>query len=155
MPSLVASAERLIPDSPDRLYTLVADFVDHHPHILPPAFSDFRVETGGVGLGTITASTFSMGGRRQTLRTRVVRAEPGRVIEEIVLGRPMTTTFTFRSDAAGTRVAIDTTWRPARGIAGFLERRFAPAMLSRIYEDELARLDAYAASLRAQERAAA
>jgi ribosome-associated toxin RatA of RatAB toxin-antitoxin module len=150
MSSLVASAERLIPDSPDRLYALVADFIEHHPHILPPVFSDFRVETGGVGLGTVT-----VGGRRQTLRTRVVRAEPGRVIEEIVLGRPMTTTFTFRSDVAGTRVAIDTTWRPGRGVAGVLERRFAPRRLSRVYEDELARLEAYAASIRAEERAAA
>jgi ribosome-associated toxin RatA of RatAB toxin-antitoxin module len=155
MSSLVASAERLIADSPDHLYGLVADFVEHHPHILPPAFSDFRVETGGVGLGTITSSTFSMGGRRQRLRTRVVRADPGRAIEEIVLGRPMTTVFTFRPDVAGTRVAIDTTWTPSRGIGGFLERRFAPRMLTRVYEDELARLEAYAASVRRDGRAAA
>ena len=149
MTTLTASAERLIADSPDHLYELVADFAEHHPHILPNAFSDFTVESGGVGVGTITSSTFRMGGRTDRIRTRVVRAEPGRVIEEIVLGRAMSTTFSFRPDVAGTRVAIDTTWRPMGGISGFLERRFAPRMLSRIYAEELERLEAYARDHRA------
>ena len=152
MSTLTASAERLIADSPDHLYELVADFREHHPKILPPAFRDFTVESGGSGVGTITASTFRMGGRTDRIRTRVVRAEPGRLIEEVVIGRPMTTTFTFRSDVAGARVAIDTTWRPMGGISGVLERRFAPAMLSRIYQDELERLDRYAADQRAARR---
>ena len=145
---LTASAERLIADSPEHLYELVADFVEHHPHILPKAFSDFTVESGGVGVGTVTASTFRMGGRTDRIRTRVVRAEPGRLIEEIVLGRVMTTTFTFRPDVSGTRVAIDTTWQPTGGLSGFLERRFAPRMLSRIYAEELERLAAYATEQR-------
>ena len=153
--TLVAAAERRIADSPDHLYELVADFVQHHPHILPPAFSDFRVESGGVGVGTVTASTFRMGGRTDRIRTRVVRAEPGRVIEETVLGRTMHTTFTFRPDVAGARVAIETTWEPMRGIRGFLERRFAPKMLSRIYADELERLERYAADQRGLVAAAA
>lgn len=148
MTTLTASAERLIADSPGRLYELVADFAEHHPHILPNAFSDFTVESGGVGIGTITASTFRMGGRTDRIRTRVVRAEPGRLIEEVVLGRVMTTTFTFRPDVSGTRAAIDTTWRPAGGLSGLLERRFAPRMLSRIYAEELERLETYAAELR-------
>jgi hypothetical protein len=89
-----------------------------------------------------------MGGRTDRIRTRVVRAEPGRLIEEVVLGRVMTTTFTFRPDVAGTRVAIDTAWRPAGGLSGLLERRFAPRMLSRIYAEELERLETYAAEVR-------
>jgi ribosome-associated toxin RatA of RatAB toxin-antitoxin module len=154
MTTLTASAERLIADSPEHLYELVNDFAEHHPRILPKAFSDFTVETGGVGVGTVTASTFRMGGRTDRIRTRVVRSEPGRLIEEIVLGRVMTTSFTFRPDVSGTRVAIDTTWRPAGGISGLLERRFAPRMLSRIYAEELERLDAYAAEQRAAQRRA-
>jgi ribosome-associated toxin RatA of RatAB toxin-antitoxin module len=153
MSTLTASAERLIADSPEHLYELVADFAEHHPHILPKAFSDFSVESGGVGVGTVTASTFRMGGRTDRIRTRVVCAEPSRIIEEIVLGRSMTTSFTFRPDVSGTRVAIDTTWRPAGGLNGFLERRFAPRMLSRIYAEELERLERYAAAQRAAEPA--
>ena len=32
----------------------LADMRDHHPRFLPPAFSDFQVESGGVGAGTVT-----------------------------------------------------------------------------------------------------
>jgi hypothetical protein len=151
MSTLTASAERTIAASPEALYDIVADFTTHHARILPPAFSDFRVESGGIGVGTVTSSRFTIAGRTDTVRTRVVRAERGRVLEEVVLGRPMQTTFTFRPDVSGARVAIDTTWQPSRGPLGFLERRLIPSRLSRIYADELDRLAAYVASLRSEE----
>lgn len=146
MTTLVATAERTIAAPADTLYDYVADFREHHRRILPPAFSNFRVEAGGVGVGTVTSSTFSMGGQTRILRTRVTRVEPGRLIEEIVLDQPMTTVFAFAPGADGTTVRIETTWQPAAGIGGFLERLFAPRQLARIYADELSRLDAYAAS---------
>ena len=35
-------------DAPaDRVYLYLADMRDHHPRFLPPAFSDFQVESGG------------------------------------------------------------------------------------------------------------
>ena len=147
MTTLVAAAERTIEAPADTLFQYVADFRDHHPHILPPAFRDFRVESGGVGLGTVTSSRFRMGGRTQQIRTQVSRVEPGRLIEEVVLDQPMTTTFAF--DPTGPSAAIvriETTWQPGPGVAGLLERLFAPRMLARIYADELARLEAYAAA---------
>jgi hypothetical protein len=148
--TLVARAERAIDAPADDLYTYVADFTQHHPHILPTAFSDFRVEEGGVGVGTITSSRFTVGGRTSTIRTPVVRAEPGRVVEEVVLDQPMTTAFTFTPVDGATRVAIETRWTPRTGLAGLLERLFAPRMISKVYAEELRNLDAYAA-----ERAAA
>src|SRR5215212_1142819 len=147
MSMLSASAERAIAASPDALYDVVADFATHHARILPPAFSDFRVESGGIGVGTVTSSRFTIVGRTETVRTQVIRAERGRVLEEIVLGRQMQTTFSFRPDVAGTRVSIDTTWRAARGLAGFIERRLVPSRLARIYADELDRLAAYVVEL--------
>ena len=147
MTTLTAAAERTIPTAADTLFGYVADFERHHPHILPPAFRDFRVESGGVGLGTVTSSRFTLGGRTQSIRTRVTRIEPGRLIEEEVLDQPMTTTFAFDpTDAAAASVRIETTWQARPGFAGILERLFAPRLLAKVYADELARLEAYAAA---------
>ena len=146
MTTLVAAAERTIHAPVDTLYDYVADFREHHPRILPPAFSDFRVDEGGIGVGTVTSSKFRMGGQTQVVRTRVSRVERGRLIEEVVLDRPMTTTFAFTPNAAGATVRIETTWEPGHGIRGVLERLFAPTQLARVYADELRRLEAYAVS---------
>jgi len=144
--TLTAAAERTIHAPAADLFTYVADFVDHHPRFLPPAFSDFTVEAGGVGVGTVTSSNLRIGGRTQRLRTRVTRAEPGRLVEEIVLGRPMTTTFSFAPTGDGTLARIETAWTPSGGLAGLLEKLFAPRAVSKVYADELDRLAAYAAS---------
>ena len=153
--TLVAAAERTIDAPAADLYTYVSDFVAHHPHILPRAFSDFTVESGGVGLGTVTSSTFRIGGRTQHVRTRVTRTEPDRLIEEIVLDQPMTTTFTFEPSGTGTVARIETAWTPGTGLAGVLERLFAPRALSKIYAEELTNLARYAATEAAATEAAA
>ena len=145
MTTLTATAARTIAKPADHLYSLVADFRDHHPHILPPNFGDFRVLSGGIGLGTETFSTMTLGGRTQTIRTRVTRAEAPTLIEEMVVDRPMTTTFAFTPTDEGTTVRIETSWLPGTGLPGLLERWFAPRMLARVYADELRRLEAYAA----------
>jgi polyketide cyclase/dehydrase/lipid transport protein len=144
--TLTAVAERTIAAPADELFTYVADFRTHHPRILPPAFQDFTVVSGGVGLGTVTSSRFTLGGTTETIRTRVSRVEAGRLIEEVVETRPMTTTFRFLPGGNLTTVRIETTWEPRRGVRGLLERVFAPRMLSRVYADELGLLDQYAAS---------
>jgi hypothetical protein len=42
-------------DAPaDTVYRYVGDMREQHPRYLPPAFSDFRVGSGGVGAGTIS-----------------------------------------------------------------------------------------------------
>jgi uncharacterized protein YndB with AHSA1/START domain len=146
MAALTAAAERTIAAPADELFTYVSDFRTHHPRILPPAFQDFTVESGGVGLGTVTSSRFTLGGTTETVRTRVTRVEPGRLIEEEVETRPMTTTFRFLPGGDLTTVRIETTWTPRSGVRGVLERLFAPRMLARIYQDELGLLDEYASS---------
>lgn len=146
MTTLVAAAERTIAAPAETLYDYVADFREHHPQILPPAFSNFRIESGGIGVGTVTSSRFSLGGQTRVVRTVVSRVEPGRLIEEIVLDQPMTTRFAFTPSDGGATVRIETKWQPGGGIGGFLERLFAPRQLARVYADELSRLDANAAS---------
>jgi hypothetical protein len=45
----VVSAEAVVDAPADRVYLYLADMREHHPRFLPPAFSDFRVESGVSG----------------------------------------------------------------------------------------------------------
>ena len=78
----------------DVVYALIADMREHHPRFLPPAFSDFRVESGGVGAGTITRFKVTAGGRTRDYRMKVDEPEPGRVLTESDTSSSMVTTTT-------------------------------------------------------------
>ena len=51
MARILISAERSVEAPAETVYGYIADMREHHPRFLPPAFSDFRVESGGVGAG--------------------------------------------------------------------------------------------------------
>jgi len=144
MAKIVVSAERAIDAPADEVYRYVADMRDHHPRYLPPAFSDFRVESGGVGAGTITRFTVTAGGRTREYRMRVDEPEPGRVLTESDTGSSLVTTTTVTPRDGASLVQIATTWDGAGGIGGFFEKTFAPRVMRTIYADELERLNAYA-----------
>ncbi|MFL5823337.1 MAG: SRPBCC family protein [Solirubrobacteraceae bacterium] len=144
MPLIQVSAERAIDAPTEAVYGYLADMREHHPHFLPPAFSDFRVETGGVGAGTITTFRVSAGGRSRAYRMQVAEPEPGRVMTETDMNSSLVTTFTVEPQGTGSLVRIATGWQGASGIGGFFERLFAPRVMRGIYDDELERLNAYA-----------
>ena len=132
-------------DAPaDAVYRYIADMREHHPRFLPPAFSDFRVEFGGVGAGTVTRFTMTAGGRTREYRMQVAEPEPGRVLTESDTNSTAVTTFVVSPSGAASLVRIFTAWDGAGGIGGLFERMFAPRVLRAIYADELRRLDAYA-----------
>jgi uncharacterized protein YndB with AHSA1/START domain len=141
---LSVSAERTVAAPADTVYGYFADMREHHPRFLPPAFSDFRVESGGVGAGTITRFKVTAGGRSREYRMQVAEPEPGRVMTESDTGSSLVTTTTVSPQGDASLVRITTTWDGAGGIGGFFERMFAPRVLRGIYADELDRLDAYA-----------
>lgn len=128
----------------DKVYGYFADMREHHPRFLPPAFSDFRVESGGVGAGTITRFKVTAGGRTREYRMQVAEPEPGRVLTESDTASSLVTTTTVSPQDGASLVRITTTWDGAGGIGGFFERMFAPRVMRGIYADELERLDAYA-----------
>jgi hypothetical protein len=144
MAAIHVSAEGPVGAPPDSVYRYLADMRTHHPKFLPPAFSDFRVESGGVGAGTIIGYTLTAGGRTRPYRAQVAEPEPGRTLTESDMNSTAVTTFTVTPEGAVSRVKIATTWQGAAGIGGFFERLFAPRVLRGIYEDELRRLDTYA-----------
>jgi uncharacterized protein YndB with AHSA1/START domain len=143
MAKVNASAERTIDAPAERVYGYLAD-MHQHPHFLPPAFSDFQVEQGGVGEGTVTSFTVTAGGRTRNYRMRVTEPAPGRTLMESDANSSLVTTFNVEPQDGKSLVRIHTSWDGAGGIGGFFERTFAPKAMRRIYLDELDRLNAYA-----------
>ncbi|HET6794444.1 MAG TPA: SRPBCC family protein [Acidimicrobiales bacterium] len=144
MGTIKVEAEKTIAAPAAAVYGYLADMREHHPHFLPPAFSDFVVESGGVGAGTVTRFKVTAGGRTREFRVTVAEPEPGRVMTETDANSSSVTTFTVIPDGDRSLVRIATTWDGAKGIGGFFERLFAPRVMKGIYADELERLDAYA-----------
>jgi hypothetical protein len=140
----VAAAEDTVDAPADTVYGYIADMRDHHPRFLPPAFSDFQVESGGAGAGTVTRFKMTAGGRTREYRMKIAEPEPGRVLTESDMNSSAVTTFTVAPRDGASLVKISAAWDGASGIGGLFERMFAPRVLRAIYADELKRLDAYA-----------
>ncbi len=58
----IISASATIPARRERVYSLIANYNDGHPRILPRQFSGLIVERGGVGAGTIIRFQMSVFG---------------------------------------------------------------------------------------------
>ncbi|HEX5506193.1 MAG TPA: SRPBCC family protein [Thermomicrobiales bacterium] len=144
MAEISVAAEGPVGAPAERVYGYLADYRQHHPRFLPPAFSDFQVDEGGIGAGTVFRCRFMAGGRTRNFHMRVTEPEPGRVLAESDTASALVTTFTVTPEGDTCRVRIATTWPGAGGVGGFFERLFAPRALQRIYADELGRLDRYA-----------
>ena len=146
MGTMHVRAEGIVGAPAERVYGYLADMREHHPRFLPPAFSNFEVESGGVGAGTVVRFTMTAGRRTREYRMIVAEPTPGRVLTESDADSSLVTTFTVTPEGERSRVEISTTWDGAGGIGGFFERTFAPRVMQRLYADELARLDEYARS---------
>ena len=143
MAKVKASAERTIDAPAEQVYGYLAD-MHQHSRFLPPAFSDFKVEEGGVGAGTVTSFAVTAGGRTRNYRMRITEPEPGRTLVESDANSSLVNTFNVEPQGDKSLVRISTSWDGAGGIGGFFERTFAPRALQRMYLDELERLNAYA-----------
>jgi uncharacterized protein YndB with AHSA1/START domain len=136
-------AERDISAPADRVYRIIADYVNHHPHILPLAFTSIEVEEGGVGAGTVIRFSIKVAGRTTSFHQRILEPEPGSVLVEDDLDSDLATSFTVTPAEEGCHVGMESSWTP-KGLQGLIERLFAPRTMTPIYEEELALLDRYA-----------
>jgi uncharacterized protein YndB with AHSA1/START domain len=141
---ITVEAQKDIDAPAELVYQLIADHDQHHPNFLPPAFSEFKVESGGVGAGTVTRFEVSAGGRTRSFHMDVSEPEPGRIMRESDRESTLVTTWTVEPQGSSARVHLITTWEGAGGIGGFFERMFAPRVMRGIYRDELERLNRYA-----------
>ena len=144
MPPLHVSAERTIPAPAAAVYALLADYRDGHPRILPPAFSDLTVLQGGIGAGTDIRFALQLAGRKQEVEARVEEPEPGRVLSETYPEKSAVTRFIVDPVGDQSRVRIETSWEPSRGLAGLIERLIAPRMFRKLYTEELDLIERWA-----------
>jgi uncharacterized protein YndB with AHSA1/START domain len=144
MATIEVSEARAIRAPAADVYACIADH-EQHQRFLPPAFSDFRIEEGGVGAGTVTSFKVKAGGGGRSFRMRVEEPEPGRVLTESDMNSDLVTTWTVTPEGEHCRVQIATAWT-ADGISGFFERLLAPRAMRSLYGEELERLDDYANS---------
>lgn len=129
-----------VPAPSAEVYALLADYRNGHPRILPEEFfAGLEVEEGGVGAGTRIRVGVRVFGSVQTLRLEVSEPEPGRVLAERDVASGAVTSFTVDPDGRGSRVTIAVDWQP-RGVVGWVQSRFLPGYLRRLYPAELAKL---------------
>ena len=139
----IISASAIIPARRERVYSLIADYKEGHPRILPKQFSDLIVERGGVGAGTVIRFQMSVFGKKQTFRAAITEPEPGRVLVETDLDtNGAVTTFTVNPGhaPADSNVSISTELPVRSGLLGVFERKLATLRLRPIYEEELQNL---------------
>jgi hypothetical protein len=126
------------------VYRVIADYRQHHPNILPPAFSNLLVQEGGVGAGTSISFDLKAAGRTRHYRGIVSEPEPGRLLVEAYPEERGETSFLVEPDGDGCRVTIATDFETRSGLAGKIEGWLAGVLLRPVYADELRRLEAYA-----------
>ena len=145
MSQVHVSAERVLDAPANVVYQCIAGYERHHRPggFLPPAFSDQRVDRGGIGAGTVITFKMHVAGRTQTATSEITEPQPGRVLVESSQG--VDTVFTVEPEGDRSRVRFDTTL-DAPGVSGLFMRLLAPRLLRPIYEDELGRLERYAQS---------
>lgn len=137
------SASAVIPARRERVYSLIANYNDGHPRILPKQFTSLVVEQGGVGAGTVIRFQMSLLGRKQTVRAAVTEPEPGRVLVETDLDtNGAVTTFSVNPGGApaDSYVTISTVLPVREGFLGKLEKTLTTLLLRPMYVKELENL---------------
>jgi Polyketide cyclase / dehydrase and lipid transport len=138
-------ASAVIGARPEEVYTILADYRNGHPQILPREhFRDLQVEAGGRGTGTILRFRVRIGAIERFYRMLVSEPEPGRVLVEADIESDLTTTFTVTPINNGHKanVQIATEWDAPHGFGGLIEQMLTPFMMRRIYNKELRQLAA-------------
>jgi len=139
----IITATAIIPARRQRVYSLIANYRDGHPRILPKQFSGLVVEQGGVGAGTVIRFQLSVLGKKKTFRAAVTEPEPGRVLVETILdANGAVTTFTINpaSAPADSNVTISTELPVRSGFLGRIEKTLATLLLRPMYVKELENL---------------
>jgi Polyketide cyclase / dehydrase and lipid transport len=139
----VIAASAIIPARRERVYSLIANYHDGHPRIVPRQISGLVVEQGGVGAGTVIRFQLSVLGKKQTFRAAITEPQPGRVLTETDLDRNgAVTTFTVDPGTApaDSRVTISTELPVRAGVLGLLEKTLSSLLLRPMYVRELENL---------------
>ena len=149
MPRIFAWSRGTIHAAPQAVYEILADYRGSHAAILPAEhFSDYEVEEGGRGDGTVIRFQFRMLGNTTSHHAVVKERLPGRQLTETDTRTGSVTTFTVlpAQGGAGTELTISTQW-DTPGLRGWAERFIAPRALRRVYQAEMRNLAGHVAQL--------
>ena len=146
------AVEDVIDARPAAVYAALADYVTHHPRIMPASlFSGLEVQEGGIGAGTVFHITLRLFGLPQRHQMRVAEPEPGRVLTETNLATGDVTVFTVAPvrGTSQTLARISSEWQAARGLRGLVEGLVTPRLTRRILAKQLRQLGQYMRSIEA------
>ena len=142
MSQVVVHAEKIMSAPAEQVSRALADYEAVRPRILPEQFSEYRVENGGHGAGTVVHWRFAATSKRVRDQLLDVTEPALGTLVETDRNSSMVTTWTVLAEGTGgSTVKVRTTWDGAGGIGGFFERTFAPKGLGRVYVEMLHRLD--------------
>lgn len=142
----LVSAKARINAPADRVYSIIADYRNGHPHILPKQFGPLIVDAGGYGAGTVIRFSIVALGRKTNFRAVVSEPQPGRVLVERN-DPPNDSVSTFTVESCGPSecdVTIATEMPRRPGIFGAIEKFTATRVMNGMYRDELKLLEAVA-----------
>jgi hypothetical protein len=137
MGTVKATASTTVDAPPERVLEILRDY-NARPQLLTDNYSQYRVEAGGSGAGTVIGFHFAAGGRERDYRLRA--EEEAGVLRERDELSSFVNTWRVAPQGGGTAVTLEATWDGASGIGGIFEGLFAPLGLRRIYSQVLARL---------------
>ncbi|MFV2121870.1 SRPBCC family protein [Streptomyces sp. Act-28] len=145
MAQVEATTERVVAADAETVFDMLADYGGTRAKLLPEQFSEYRVEEGGDGEGTLVHWRLQATSKRvRDCLLDVTEPTEGRLVEKD-RNSSMVTTWTVTPAGEGrSRVVVTTVWNGAGGIGGFFERTFAPKGLARIHDAVLANLAAAA-----------
>ncbi|NWF69467.1 MAG: SRPBCC family protein [Chloroflexi bacterium] len=131
----------------EQLYAILADYRVGHPAIVPKQyFRDLKIEDGGTGAGTVFRLELLVMGQTFKYHQRVSEPQPGRVLKETDIDTGLSTTFTVEplGDGTQSRVTISTEFKGGDGIGGAIQKFLTRLLTTRMYNEELRNLAAYA-----------
>ncbi|MCA9984611.1 MAG: SRPBCC family protein [Anaerolineales bacterium] len=149
MKTVRVESTRLINAPVQTIYEILADFEDAHVAILPRQyFRAIKLLSGGQGAGTIYQLQMVVSGQTYDYEMHVSEPVPGRELLEVSSDGAVRTVMRVEPAGANTQsqVTIISDFTSEPGFMGWLQRLFQPAIVRRIYREELDNLAQYAAT---------
>ena len=140
------SVSKKINSPPDVVYSIIADYYNAHPKILPkPPFISLKVEKGGIGGGTEMLVQMEMFGKVQSFRAVVTEPVQGKTLVETT-DTGYVTTFSVEPEDNGKNclVTFSTELAHYSGLKKKIEFWLISKLLQPVYKRELDILDSEA-----------
>ena len=149
MKTVRVESTRLINAPVQTIYEILADFEDAHVAILPRQyFRAIKLLAGGQGAGTVYQLQMVVSGQTYDYEMHVSEPVPGRELLEVSSDGAVRTVMRVEPAGANgdSQVTIISDFTSEPGFMGWLQRLFQPAIVRRIYREELDNLAQYAAT---------